>query len=79
MLLQQLAHGAQDIGPVLPLLRPLFGLQQGKLMPQIGDATIQARHASGCIECRRRFKSEPPRRSNIEPGVEADFEIVGCG
>ena len=29
--------------------------------------------------CRRRFKSEPPRRSNIEPGVEADFEIVGCG
>jgi hypothetical protein len=30
-------------------------------------------------ECRRRFKSEPPRRSNIEPGVEADFEMVGCG
>ena len=29
--------------------------------------------------CRRRFKSEPPRRPNIEPGVEADFEIVGCG
>ena len=29
--------------------------------------------------CRRRFKSEPPRRSNIEPGVEADFERVGCG
>jgi site-specific DNA-cytosine methylase len=29
--------------------------------------------------CRRRFKFEPPRRSNIEPGVEADFEMVGCG
>ena len=29
--------------------------------------------------CSRRFKSEPPRRPNIEPGVEADFEIVGCG
>ncbi len=31
------------------------------------------------LECRRRFKSEPPRRPNIEPGVEADFERVGCG
>jgi len=30
-------------------------------------------------DCRRRFKSEPPRRSNFEPGVEADFEIVSCG
>jgi hypothetical protein len=30
-------------------------------------------------DCRRRFKSEPPRRSNNEPGVEADFESVGCG
>ncbi len=29
--------------------------------------------------CRRRCKSEPPRRPNIEPGVEADFEIVDCG
>jgi len=31
------------------------------------------------LACRRRFKSEPPRRPNIEPGVEADFEMVGCG
>ncbi len=29
--------------------------------------------------CRRRSKSEPPCRPNIEPGVEADFEMVGCG
>jgi putative restriction endonuclease len=29
--------------------------------------------------CRRRSKSEPPRQPNIEPGVEADFETVGCG
>jgi hypothetical protein len=29
--------------------------------------------------CRRRFKSEPPCRSNIEPGVEADVGMVGCG
>ncbi len=31
------------------------------------------------LGCRRRSKSEPPRRPNIEPGVEADFEMVGCG
>jgi glycerol uptake facilitator-like aquaporin len=31
------------------------------------------------IGCRRRSKSEPPRRPNIEPGVEADFDRVGCG
>jgi hypothetical protein len=30
-------------------------------------------------DCRRRFKSEPPRRPNVEPGVEADVEMVGCG
>jgi len=31
------------------------------------------------ILCRRRFKFEPPCRLNIEPGVEADVEMVGCG
>ena len=29
--------------------------------------------------CRRRSKSEPPCRLNIEPGVEADVSRVGCG
>jgi type IV secretory pathway VirB9-like protein len=29
--------------------------------------------------CPRRFKFEPPCRRNIEPGVEADVETVGCG
>lgn len=29
--------------------------------------------------CRRRSKFEPPCRLNFEPGVEADFEGVGCG
>jgi NADP-dependent 3-hydroxy acid dehydrogenase YdfG len=33
----------------------------------------------GHVVCRRRSKSEPPRRPNIEPGVEADFDRVGCG
>lgn len=31
------------------------------------------------FKCRRRSKFEPPCRSNIEPGVEADFCGVGCG
>ncbi len=29
--------------------------------------------------CRRRSNFEPPCRPNIEPGAEADFEMVGCG
>ena len=28
--------------------------------------------------CPRRFKSEPPCRLNFEPGLEADFSMVGC-
>ncbi|HEV6967655.1 MAG TPA: hypothetical protein VK305_19835, partial [Roseateles sp.] len=31
------------------------------------------------IDCRRRSKFEPPCRPNIEPGAQADFEMVGCG
>ncbi|OYY25690.1 MAG: hypothetical protein B7X79_12195 [Acidovorax sp. 17-64-282] len=33
----------------------------------------------GLLGCPRRSKFEPPCRLNIEPGVEADFERVGCG
>ena len=29
--------------------------------------------------CRRRSNFEPPCRLNIEPGMEADVEIAGCG
>ncbi len=29
--------------------------------------------------CRRRSKSDPPRRSNIDPGMDADRVMVGCG
>jgi predicted nucleotide-binding protein len=43
------------------------------------DVMTRPSDVQGIFDCRRRFKSEPPRRSNIEPGVEADFEIVGCG
>jgi ppGpp synthetase/RelA/SpoT-type nucleotidyltranferase len=31
------------------------------------------------LECRRRSKSDPPRRSNIDPGMDADRVMVGCG
>ncbi len=41
-----------------------------------GPADASAAHWPAC---RRRSKSEPPCRPNIEPGVEADFEMVGCG
>jgi hypothetical protein len=30
-------------------------------------------------DCRRRSKSDPPRRSNIDPGMDADRVMVGCG
>ncbi|RYF54212.1 MAG: DUF1415 domain-containing protein, partial [Comamonadaceae bacterium] len=29
--------------------------------------------------CPRRSRTEPPRRLNREPGVEADAASVGCG
>jgi hypothetical protein len=45
----------------------LLGTQEG-LIDQIED-----------LECRRRSKSEPPCRPNIEPGVEAGLELTGCG
>jgi uncharacterized protein (DUF1778 family) len=31
------------------------------------------------LACRRRSKSDPPRRSNIDPGMDADRVMVGCG
>ena len=30
-------------------------------------------------DCGRRFKSEPPGRSQFEPGVEAGLVLTGCG
>ncbi len=30
-------------------------------------------------QCPRRSRSEPPGRLRSEPGVEADFAMVGCG
>ncbi len=47
MLGQQLLYRAQHVGPVLTFLRALLRLQQGKLMPQIGDAAIERGRACG--------------------------------
>jgi adenine-specific DNA methylase len=56
---------------------------QQVLEPSCGDGIfIRAIVALGCQEglaCRRRSKSDPPRRSNIDPGMDADQMLVGCG
>ena len=31
------------------------------------------------LDCRRRSNIDPPCRSNIDPGMEADRVVVGCG
>ncbi len=44
-----------------------------------GRPKTPIRLLASLLYCRRRSKSEPPRRPTIEPGVEADVEMVGCG
>jgi malonate-semialdehyde dehydrogenase (acetylating)/methylmalonate-semialdehyde dehydrogenase len=40
---------------------------------------ITLEHGKVLADCRRRSKSEPPCRPNIEPGVEASLDLTGCG
>jgi type I restriction enzyme M protein len=47
------------------------------IQPLIDANTRLAR--SDFPDCRRRSKSEPPCRPNIEPGAQASFSIAGCG
>ena len=49
-----------------------FWPQTGEAMKPLGDGFIKLIKMM-IAPCRRRSKSEPPCRSNIEPGVEADF------
>ena len=68
---------ARDIGVWL------FGQSVGTLSLLNGRLSFQYHHDGlalpNAVACRRRSKSEPPRRLNIEPGVEADVGMVGCG
>ena len=47
------------------------------------DMSVVVRHIDRireeCKACRRRSKSDPPRRSNIDPGMDADRVMIGCG
>ena len=40
---------------------------------------IQGTYRRLTFRCPRRSRTEPPRRLNREPGVEADAAMVGCG
>ena len=42
--------------------------------PEVAEAPVPVVET-----CARRSKFEPPGRLNIEPGLEADFQKVGCG
>ena len=56
----------------LHVLRTLF-------LGHIASPRMDVSPMAPVAQCRRRSKSEPPRRPNIEPGVEADFKVVSCG
>jgi hypothetical protein len=77
--------GAENPAPGCdPSLSFLTGAEKVYAANLIGDWQRQLQHLDGalpktCKGCPRRSKFEPPRRPNIEPGVEADFESVGCG
>jgi hypothetical protein len=43
------------------------------------ELTLKGSWGDWVTRCRRRSKSEPPCRPNIEPGVEAGLELTGCG
>ncbi len=57
-------------------------LMQGEaadLMTYCAPGWISTYTYEGIYRCRRRLNFEPPCRSNIEPGLVADFLVVGCG
>ncbi len=74
------------IRPYLPRLAPaimvsLHYARQMKERPTLPMLIDSGGFASlfQNAECRRRSKSEPPCRSNTEPGAQASFLIAGCG
>jgi hypothetical protein len=54
------------------------GIRPSNKHRQVGDYRLGKLLSEG-EGCRRRSKSEPPCRPNIEPGVEASLDLTGCG
>jgi len=51
-----------------------------RLAERLGVDETQAIHlALHHMACRRRSNIDPPCRSNIDPGMDADRMTVGCG
>ena len=63
------SHSRRSLIEALGLWQPTAKLQ---------NLLFQAMHDED-HGCRRRSKSDPPRRSNIDPGMDADRVMVGCG
>ena len=76
-------HRASDLSCKLAQVPGIEPLTASALVASLGDAKnfTSGRQVAAWLGlvCPRRSKSEPPCRLNIEPGVEADFETVGCG
>ena len=74
---QRVVNGFYRTGTIRfdPANCPLYPGEYASLGPLVHPIAPQMY----AITCRRRSKSEPPCRLNIEPGVEADVSRVGCG
>jgi len=74
------AHPAEHL--LLSGIQKTFGTGETATLA-IGNIDLAVREGEFLAivgpSCRRRSKSEPPCRLNIEPGVEADVSRVGCG
>jgi plasmid stabilization system protein ParE len=79
------AQAELDFSEIITWTLENFGERQAETYAETLILAIEALHdgpeqlGAKARDCRRRSKSEPPRRLNIEPGVEADVGMVGCG
>ncbi len=72
--LEQMSIEAQGPNTAMHALRA--GLDVRAVASQFG---IRTAGEIDSLLCRRRSKFDPPRRSNIDPGMDADHVMVGCG
>jgi hypothetical protein len=61
----------------LPRDKPLSSFTDTQLNAMMDS--MESKEGFNAKACRRRLNSEPPCRSNIEPGLVADRLMVGCG